>query len=40
MSVNNVKSYPTITLGSLIAKLFGCIIEANVNTWARRLIEK
>ena len=29
--VNNVNNYRTITVGSLMAKLFGCIMESKIS---------
>ena len=32
--VNNVNTYGTIMVGSLMAKLFGCIMESKISSWA------
>ena len=32
--VNNVNNYRTIMVGSLMAKLFGCIMESKISVWA------
>ena len=32
---NNVNNYRTIMVGSLMAKLFGCIIEMKISKWAK-----
>ena len=33
--VNNVNNYQTIMVGSLMEKLFGCIMEMKLNTWVK-----
>ena len=32
--INNVNDYRTIMVGSLMAKLFGCVIESKLSVWA------
>ena len=34
--VNNVNNYRTIMVGSLMAKLFGCIMESKISVWAEK----
>ena len=34
--VNNVNNYRTIMVGSLMAKLFGCIMESKLSVWAEK----
>ena len=34
--INNVNNYRTIMVGSLIAKLFGCIMESKISVWAEK----
>ena len=35
--VNNVKNYRTIMVGSLMAKLYGCIIElTKISAWTKK----
>ena len=33
--VNNVNNDQTIMVGSLMAKLFQCIMESNISAWAK-----
>ena len=34
--VNNVNNYRTIMVGSLMEKLFGCIMESKISVWAEK----
>ena len=34
--VNNVNNYQTIMVGSLMAKIFGCIMESKLSAWAKK----
>ena len=34
--VNNVNNYRTIMVGSLMAKLFGCIMESKISAWVEK----
>ena len=34
--VNNINNYRTIVVGSLMTKLFGCIVESNISAWAEK----
>ena len=34
--INNVNNYRTIMVGSLMAKLFGCIMESKISVWAEK----
>ena len=34
--INHVNNYKTIMVGSLMGKLFGCIMESKVSAWAEK----
>ena len=34
--VNNVNKYRTVMVGSLMTKLFGCIMESKISVWAEK----
>ena len=34
--LNNVNNYQAITVGSLMAKLFGCTMESKISEWIRK----
>jgi hypothetical protein len=38
--VNNVNNYRTIMVGSLMAKLFGCIMESKISVWAKKVVRE
>ena len=33
--VNNINNYQNIMVGSLMVKLFGCVMESQISVWAK-----